>query len=72
MLAKYQYSVVLIGINPVENVVREQVVVYNMTVLKHFVPHGTYLYKFWPQNVSIRQEAKCFKTPILYTTDTHF
>ena len=30
------------------------------------------LYKFWTQNVSIPQGAKCFNTPILYTTDTHF
>lgn len=72
MLAKYQYSVVLLGIDPAENVVREQLVGYNMKVLEHFGPHGTYLYKFWPQNVSIRQEAKCFNTPIFYTTDTHF
>ena len=30
------------------------------------------LYKFWTQNVSIPKGAKCFNTPILYTTDTHF
>ena len=30
------------------------------------------LYKFWAQNVWIPQEAKCFNTPILYTSDAHF
>ena len=30
------------------------------------------LYKLGLTNVSIPQEAKCFNTPILYTTDTHF
>ena len=26
----------------------------------------------WAQNVSITQEAKCFNTPMFYTTDTNF
>ena len=30
------------------------------------------LYKLGLINVSIPQEAKCFNTPILYTTDAHF